>query len=95
MLYKNLPWQVALWKIPVRLMLDAIAAWKGLLSGDGGFFISVLKAHIHFKKWLLLEKHPKGTLAKSDHFEGWYRGSIVWDYFIRKKKTFLEIIGNK
>jgi len=96
MLYKNLPRRVALWKLPVRLMLDATAAWKSLFSGDMGFFLSILKAHLHFIKWLFFEKHkrPVGR-HKNGNLTGVYNGSIVWDHFIKKKNTFLEIIGNK
>ena len=48
MLSKNLPITTALWKIPVRLLLDALSAWRGLLSGDRGYFIAICKAHAHF-----------------------------------------------
>ncbi len=45
MLYKNLPPGQLLWKLPLRLALDAVTAWKGLFAGDGTYFIAVLKAH--------------------------------------------------
>ncbi len=96
MLYKNLPWQIALWKIPVRLMLDATAAWKHLLIGDPGFFLSIAKAHLHFGKWIFFEKHRySASKNKVSLFPGMYKGSIVWDHFIKKKTSFLEIVGNK
>ena len=96
MLYKNLSWQAILWKMPVRLMLDFIAAWKNLLSGDGGFFLGVAKAHVYFLKWVFFEKHNRQIVQKKNNeFSGWYSGSIVWDHFVKKKNTFLEIIGNK
>lgn len=96
MLYKNLPWRSACWKIPVRLLLDAIAAWKALLTADAGFFLAVIKAHTHFIKWILFSKRSKSVFLKSkDGFSGWYNRSIVWQYFIKKKRTFSEIIGHK
>ena len=95
MLYKNLGWQTALWKVPARMLLDAVAAWKALLSGDGGYFMAILKAHFHFNKWLFLTKHPPAIQRTNKNITGWYTGSIVWDYFIKKKRTFLEIIGSK
>ena len=58
MLYKNLPWQKALWKVPVRMLLDALAAWRALSGGDLGYFVALMKAHLHFIKWILFEKHP-------------------------------------
>ncbi len=96
MLYKNLPRRSACWKIPVRLLLDAIAAWKALLTADAGFFLAVIKAHIHFIKWILFSKRTKSVFPKSNApLSGWYNRSIVWQYFIKKKRTFSEIIGRK
>ncbi len=96
MMYKNLSWQSALWKLPVRLMLDAVAAWKYLLSGDSGFFSAVIKAHLHFVKWIFVGEQPKKTTSsQTPRFAGWYRGSIVWDHYIKKKARFSEIIKPK
>jgi GT2 family glycosyltransferase len=96
MLAKNFSMAEALWKIPFRLGLDALAAWKGLLTGDGGYFIAVAKAHLHFFKWGLFDKRksvfPVKKVAKP---AGIYKGVTVWRYFVKNKKTFLEIIDNK
>ena len=56
MLYKNLPWSEKWWKIPFRISLDTISAWKGLLTGDGGYFLAILRAHFSFYKWVLLKQ---------------------------------------
>ncbi len=96
MLAKNLPVTAAYWKIPLRIMLDALSAWRGLLSGDSGYFFAICKAHFHFMGWLLSGK--KGSLfpvRKDGKLNGLYKGSVVWAHFIQKKKTFLEIIGSK
>ncbi len=96
MLYKNLPWQIALWKIPLRLMLDIMAAWKHLLDGDSGFFLSIAKAHLQFARWIFFEKHNYSPSKSTEIlFPGMYTGSIVWDHFVKKKTSFLEIVGNK
>ena len=96
MLVKNLPVGSALWKIPFRIGLDAVSAWQNLLRGDSGYFMAIVKAHVHFFKWLLFEKKqsifPK---RKSGQLKGWYNGLVVWQYFIQKKKTFSEIVDNK
>ncbi len=96
MLCKNLSFFDALWKIPFRFFLDAVSAWKALFSGDSGFFIAVIKAHFHFFKWLIIDK-SKSVFPKSNKGEilGMYEGSIVWQYFIKKKKVFSKIVGNK
>ena len=96
MLYKNLPAGAVIWKLPVRLMLDAIAAWRALLGGDAGFFMAVVKAHGHFLLWLFFKKHQKVIIRKkTDHPTGWYNGSIVWDHFVKKKRVFSEIISHR
>jgi GT2 family glycosyltransferase len=96
MLAKNLSFAVLLWKVPFRMMLDAISAWRGLVSGDSGYFFAICKAHLHFIDWVLFKKkQPFFPKRKTGKLHGWYNGSVVWDYFIRKKKTFSEIIGSK
>ncbi len=96
MLYKNLPVADRIKKIPFRFLLDGIAAWKALFGGDGGYFIAVVKAHLHVIKWILFQQDQSLTVAdKKMIHTGIYKGSIVWAHFIQKKKTFSEIVGNK
>ncbi len=96
MMCKNLPFFTALWKIPLRMTMDELAAWKGLLSGDGGYFIAVVKAQLVFIQWLFFgERVTVLPKDRSPIFAGWYKRSVVWDYFIKKKKTFAEIIDRK
>jgi len=96
MLAKNLPFATAAWKIPFRILLDALSAWRGLLSGDSGYFYAICKAHYQFFGWLLLYKKQSVFPAKrGGKLYGFYAGSVVWAYFIRKKKTFSEIIAGK
>ncbi|MGB2996283.1 MAG: glycosyltransferase family 2 protein [Ferruginibacter sp.] len=56
MLYKNLPVSEKIWKIPVRLVLDGIAACRELVSADAGYFMAVIKAHMYFYGWLIGKK---------------------------------------
>ena len=93
MLAKNLSFTNALWKIPFRLWLDAIAAWKELFAGNTGYFFSVIKAHVNFIAWLLFYKHKSiFPVDKSGKINGRYPGSIVWQHFIKKKNRFSEIV---
>ncbi len=96
MLAKNLSSGSALWKIPFRMGLDGIAAWKELLGGDGGYFIAVLKAHLHFFKWLLFQqKRSVFPGTKKGTVNGWLNQSVIWLHFVKKKNRFSEIIENK
>ena len=94
MLTKNLPFR-RLWIVPFRILLDATAATKGLLTGEGGYFLAILKAHLAFAKWLLF--HPKGTTASPDpkgRLYGVLQKNLIWEYFIKRKRTFSEIVQN-
>ncbi|HTB52237.1 MAG TPA: glycosyltransferase family 2 protein [Ferruginibacter sp.] len=96
MLAKNFPLGTALWKIPFRIKLDALAALKALLSGDTGYFTMIIKAHLHFIKWLFTgRKQSVFPVSKKGKIAGWYGGSIVWQYFIKKKSSFSKIVADK
>lgn len=96
MLYKNLPAYKKWYVIPIRMELDYIAALKGLFSGDLNFFTMIFKAHFHFLGWIFAhQKESIFPIRKRNKLAGIYNGSIIWEYYIKKKKTFLQIIGNK
>lgn len=96
MISKNLPFAQLVWRLPVRLMLDAVAAWKELFTGNAGYFFAVIKAHIHYVQWAFFLKHrsvfPEG---KKKSLHGLYNGSVVWQHFVKKKYVFPEIVRGK
>lgn len=93
MLYKNLPWSEKWWKIPFRISLDTISAWKGLLSGDGGYFLAILRAHFSFYKWVLFRQDQSVfPVKKTGKLYGIYRGNVVWEHFAKGKKYFSQLI---
>ena len=94
MITKNLPFSHALWKIPFRIALNEIFAVKALFRGQGEIFVAVLKAHLHYLQWLLFKKKriPK---KKTASLQGIYRGLVIWQYFVNRKRTFSEIVTTK
>lgn len=96
MLFKNLSFSEGFWKIPCRLLLDNITALKALIKGDIDTFKSIEHAHFSFIKWIFSKrekkKYPKIKLRQ---LKGVYKGSVVWQYFVNKKKTFYQIIAGK
>ena len=93
MLAKNLPWSQKWWKIPFRIILDNISSWKGLLKGDGGYFVAILRAHLAFIKWILLKQgQSKFPQRRNRELHGVYHHNIVWQHFAKKKKLFSEIV---
>ena len=96
MMAKNLPTSEKIWKIPLRLILDNLAGIQALTRGDWKTFKAIQKAHFNFIKWNFKRKDknelPKIKLKK---LAGVFNGSVVRKFFIEKKRTFSEIIGNK
>jgi GT2 family glycosyltransferase len=94
MLAKNLPLGERWWKLPLRLVLDQVTAFKELVGGDGQYFMAVQKAHVAFIKWMFLEKKSNRINAARSmkQIPGVYKGSVVWQYFIKGRKIFSEIV---
>ena len=94
MLSKNLPLSRKLWVMPVRSLLDSISAWKGLLSGDGGYFIAILRAQFGFLNWWLFHRDKsKMPVNRKGPLSGFLQKNIVWQHFVKKRKYFSEIAG--
>jgi GT2 family glycosyltransferase len=96
MLAKNLPKRQSFWKIPLRVLMDMISAWKSLFAGEAVYFFAVLEAHLAFVKWLFFKQgqsiFPSRRKAR---LTGWYQHSVAWKHFVQGKKTFAEIVGDK
>ncbi|HEX5024786.1 MAG TPA: glycosyltransferase family 2 protein [Agriterribacter sp.] len=96
MLFKNYGLWEKIWKIPFRLVLDGISAVQQMLKGDFGYGGTVLKAHFAFYKWLVSPKEKKYFPARPiARTQGVYKGSVVWQHFIKKKRFFEEIVQKK
>lgn len=96
MMAKCLPFRQRMWKIPLRFLLDSISAWKSLFAGEAVYFWAILEAHMAFFKWLMISR--KKSLFppnKRAPLSGWYTGSVVWQYFVKGRRTFTEIVKRK
>ncbi len=93
MIYKNTYGFSLFFKLNIRFGLDAIAAYKELFSGNIEYFFAVANAHRHFVKWILFhQKKSIFTKPSNKNLFGIYNGSIIWQYYFKKKKTFSELI---
>ena len=90
MITKNMPLQQLIWKLPLRIGLDAVSAWKELLSGKPGYWWAVVRAHFAYAAWLFTGTRIAG--AGYPRLRGIYQGSVVWKYFIQKRQIFSEIV---
>jgi GT2 family glycosyltransferase len=97
MLWKNTPGKSLLLKLPIRFSLDAVAAYKALFNGDVGYFFAVAKAHLHFGKWLLLNRKKSLFVQQptNKNLDGFYPKSMLWQYYVKKKRMFSEIVSRK
>lgn len=93
MMSKNLPLSKKLWITTARSFLDGISAWKGLLTGDGGYFIAIMRAELAFVKWWLF--HQKKSVfpkTKRGELSGYLNKNMTWQHFVKKKSRFSEIV---
>ncbi|PKQ65564.1 hypothetical protein BZG02_00740 [Labilibaculum filiforme] len=94
MLHKNLPKNKLCTILFQRMILDGIAAIKFLLSGEFSNFAAVFKAHLSYYAMLskMREKRKRlSPLATKINHQEMYKNSIVFDFYLRKKKHFSDI----
>ena len=93
LLYKNLPKKSVMYILTIRLFLDWIAALKFFMEGNFKDAFAVFKAQLHTYFSFRKHKHKrsKNIFFSKKHI---YKKSIVFDYFIVKKKTFSQIVNN-
>ncbi len=89
MLIKNLPFLQILYILPIRLCLDGLAGILFLYQKKPMAFLYVIKAHLSFYKKIptMWCKRKKGTTIKRTPF------SVMYYFFVRKKKNFSQIIA--
>jgi len=79
---------------PLRLLLDGVAGARLFVTGKFKETATIIKAHFHFYrdlgKWLQRRRNNK-KLIQHRNVEGIYKRSIVWDYFILRKKIFPQL----
>jgi GT2 family glycosyltransferase len=94
LIFKNLPLYQLLWKFPLRLLLDWTASFKFLADGSPKDCKAVWQAHFDFIKGIKKEtvkRKSSRTPGKKNQPIPIYRGLVVMDYFIFRKRTFNEL----
>lgn len=96
MLAKNMPAGRAIFTLCIRWVLDCIAALKGLLAGDITYGKAILQAQGGFIRWFLKERAQSVFVVKKNfNWDGYYKGSVIVQYFLKGRKKFSEIICQK
>lgn len=94
LLLKNEQAGKLLWLMPLRLILDGLAALQFLASGQFKNILAIVKAHwnffFSFGKW---SRKRRGViaLATERNTKGVYKRSIILQYFLKGKKKFSDL----
>lgn len=89
-LVKNSAGMTYILLILIRLLLDGIAGIKFLLEGKPTHVWAIIKAHFSFyRHFLSLLKKRKALEQRHDYYQ---IRSIVFQYFIKKKKVYSDIL---
>lgn len=91
LLLKHLNPSELIYKIPLRLCLDWLAAIQFLFKAQPGNFTAILKAHYHALLHLNRDLRKRKELRRllptySDRMM--YKGIVVVDFFVRGRKSF-------
>ncbi|MDF9795853.1 GT2 family glycosyltransferase [Catalinimonas alkaloidigena] len=94
MLFKNTPLSRVWWKIPVKIMVDTVAALKFFLDGKIKDGKAVMLANAHFllnlKRW-----NKRRAIVKKLHSvetkEIVYPRLLVFERYLKKKKLFSQL----
>ncbi|MBL7856865.1 MAG: glycosyltransferase family 2 protein [Cyclobacteriaceae bacterium] len=93
LIFKHLDtWELFL-KLPVRFMLDWVAAFIFLAKGQPGNMIAVLRAHYRFLRHL--NKNLRKRRLLRSEYPHYSRktirpGLVIVDYYFKQKKTFVQ-----
>ena len=94
LLYKNLPPKRVFWTIAYRILLDWVAALKFLFNGGLKDYWAVIKAHFAFYKRIPSLRKKRKELKHSQVGQ-MYQRNIVFENFLKGKKTFSELDAEK
>ena len=94
MLYKNLPDNELCHVMAVRAVLDYVAAFKFLLSGNTGDFKAVLSARKEYKRMRgsytgVRKENIKKTVVHKPSGRGSFM--LLWQYYVCRRKYFNQL----
>jgi GT2 family glycosyltransferase len=92
MLWKNYPLKFLIFRFPVRVGLDAVAAMRALLGGSFSEWKAINKAYWDFLSSFRTTNKKRRNLHKTPNNPAPIKPiSIVWQYFIKKIKYFKDL----
>ncbi len=96
LIQKNLPKYTRQKVFFARFYLDNIAAIRMLFQGNLSDFLAVHKAYFHYlgKRKKMKNKRLQIKPNSPTNLKGFYNSSIVFDFYLKGKKSFKDIILN-
>ena len=91
LLHKNLPKGKIFPLIFLRFWLDLAAWFLFLFQGKARHSLAINKAHWHYLKGIRRWNRKRKQFSAAGKPKGIYRGSIVFQYFIKGKKRFSDL----
>jgi GT2 family glycosyltransferase len=98
LLKKNLPFWKSVIVICMRYVLDFMAIVRFLSEGKRKDAWAVSRAHQYFLRHIFYRgDHASNSSLKqyNSKLTGMFHGSIVWNFFVRKQKTFTDLDQTK
>lgn len=93
MLCKNLPLHQKIIKLPIRIVLDYVTIAKALTARDWDMMKAIVNAHKSLIAWWFNGKIKTSNNRKNlNQLDGTYNNSIIWQFFIKKKTKFSQLI---
>lgn len=95
MLYKNLPDGELHRVMRLRFFLDWLAAFQFLVTGKVGDAKAVIRGRRAFNKWKKDFCETRREIQRSrvmEHVEGIYSFSLLWQYYVRGRKKYSDLM---
>ncbi|WP_109097066.1 glycosyltransferase family 2 protein [Aquimarina sp. AU58] len=89
LLIKNVPGNTVWFLIFIRMILDGLAAIRFITQGKFSHFAAIFKAHISFYTNFNTFNKKRKKLSKTGKYYSLF--SVVWQYFILKRKHFDQL----
>ncbi len=90
LLVKHQRFSSLIWKFPLRILLDWVAALHFLFTGSGIHAKAVIIAHLSFIKKIrqeIIKRAAVARLVRGFNSAAIYNGLIVFEYFLFRKKS--------
>lgn len=91
LLHKNLPPGSKPMILFMRKMFDGLAFLKFMAAGRFRFAFSIIRAHRDYYRMIHMTVNHIPVVSDPGKLPGWFKGSIVWEFFIRRRRKFSSL----